>query len=130
MTQTEIDQFGTKTFQAPAEKVFVAVVAALKAQSFPIAVENAEKGMIKTGRRLIRTVAQSTGNGSAQAVDIFRQYTVTVRAAGDNQTSVAARPSIYQGDVDISEGKIWALEGAQGERTLRQNLFRDIAEQL
>ncbi len=126
MTPQLIEQSGTQTFHAPYEKVFGATVSALKSEGYPIASAEPEKGFIKTGQKLIRSVAVG-GNGSAVAVDITRQYVVHVGQAGDG-IGVSAEPRIFQGNAELSGGAIWDLDSPEGEKALWMRLFRDIKE--
>ena len=126
MTPQVIQQAGSQSFNAPYDKVFSATVNALKGEGFPIATAQPEKGMIKTGQKLIRSVARG-GNGSATAVDITRQYVVQVAKAGDG-VMVSAEPRIFQGNAELSGQPIWDLDSPEGERALWQRLFRDIRE--
>ena len=128
MSDQEIGSFGTKSFDAPKPKVFAAAIGALKAQGYQIASQNEEKGTIVTGRKIIRSVA--VGNAySATAIDYTRQYFLQLNRAG-GQTTVVARPSVYQGEADLSAQKVWDLEGPVGERVLWNSLFKQISELL
>jgi hypothetical protein len=128
MSDQEIADFGTKAYPASKPKVFAAAVGALKAQGYQIATANEEKGTIVTARKIIRSVA--VGNAySATAVDITRQYLLQLDRNGD-KTVVVARPSVFQGEADLSAQKVWDLEGPVGERVLWTSLFKQISELL
>jgi hypothetical protein len=128
MTPTVIEQAGTQAFKAPYEKVFTATVNALKGEGFPIAMAEPEKGLIKTGQKIIRSVAVG-GNHTAVAVDVTRQYVIHVGKAGDGIV-VSAEPRIFQGNAELTDQPIWDLDSPQGERALWKRLFRDIQEAL
>ena len=128
MSDQEIGSFGTKSFDAPKPKVFAAAVGALKAQGYQIASQNEEKGTILTARKIIRSVA--VGNAySATAIDVTRQYFLQLSHSG-GQTVVIARPSVFQGEADLSAQRVWDLEGPVGERVLWNSLFKQISELL
>lgn len=133
MTPTEIQTYGTHTVKATKAQAFNAITSTLKTRGFAISLENIEKGLIKTERRLIRTAASSSsvgGYAEAQAVGYYRQYNFQVNELPDGQCQIVATPRIFAGDSDISEGQIWVLEGPEGERTLWKSLFKEIDEVL
>lgn len=128
MTPNEVADHGTARVHAPANKVFTAAQGALKSEGYQVAIADPVKGLIKTNRKLVRVVAYG-GNYSAQAMEITRQYVVTVRADGAN-TVVVAEPRVFQGDRDLSDNAVWDLEGPMGERKLWSQFFRDLQEAL
>jgi len=128
MTPQIIQQSGTHAFSAPYDKVFVATVGALKSEGFPIAVSQPDTGLIKTGQKLIRTVAHG-GGGSAVAVDVTRQYVVRVTKA-EGGAVVTAEPRIFQGNAELTDGAIWDIDSPEGERALWRRLFRDVQDAL
>jgi hypothetical protein len=128
LTPNDVASYGTARFDAPTGKVFSAVQGALKSEGYQVASADSSKGLIKTNRKLVRAVA--VGNDmSAQAIEITRQYLVKVRPAG-SATVVVAEPRVFQGDLDLSDGNVWDIEGPMGERKLWSQLFRDIKEGL
>jgi hypothetical protein len=128
MTPQVIQEAGTHTFAAPLPKVFAATKSALESEGYPIALAAIDKGLIKTGQRTIRAVAQ--GNAySAVAVEITRQYVVHVTQSG-GATVVVAEPRIFQGNDELTDRPIWDLDSPAGERALWQRLFRDVQEAL
>jgi hypothetical protein len=129
MTEEEVGAYGSHSYAAPGAKVFTAVVSALKSEGYEIAVENQEKGIVRTGRKMIRAAAAG-GYGYAQAVAYTRQYMIDVRTKPDGQILVVARPRVFAGEQDLSANKVWVLEGDQGERRLWNNLFQEIGELL
>ena len=128
LTPEEIRARGTRHFDAPPDKVFTAAISALQSQGYEIAVAEPDKGILRTARKLVRAAATG-GAGYAQAVAITRQYHLTVKADGEG-TKVVARPKVFQGDADLSDGSVWQLDCAAGERTLWDRLFREIQELL
>lgn len=100
MTTEEVATYGTKELTAPPAKVFQAVVGALKAQGFAIAVEKPEKGLIKTNRRLIRSAAMGSAN-YAQAVDYTRSYSAHIEALANGTTRLSLHPYVFAGEQDL-----------------------------
>jgi len=128
LTPNDVASFGTARFDAPSGKVFAAVKGALQSEGYQVASADPTKGMIKTNRKLVRAVA--VGNSvSAQAFEVTRQYLVKIRSDGA-ATVVVAEPRVFQGDMDLSDGSVWDIDGPMGERTLWRQLFRDIKEAL
>jgi hypothetical protein len=125
MTPVEIAMNGTRSFDAPPAKVFEAVQSALKLEGYEIAIAKPEKGIIKTNRKMVRADAY----GQQSAVAVRRQYLITISADG-NRTKVEAVPRVFSGEADVSDGSVWVLEGAAGERTLWNTLFKDIEDNL
>lgn len=129
MTPAEIQTNGTHAFTAPMEKVFDATQAALKAQGYEIALANRDKGLIKTNRKLVR--ADAVGNAqAASAVEVTRQYIVTITADPKGGSKVEVIPKVFRGEADLSDGSVWVLDGAAGERTLWGRLFKEIEDAL
>jgi hypothetical protein len=129
MTPAEVSGFGTRAYDAPPTKVFKAVVQALELEGYKVPVQNLEKGLVRTARKVIRADAVG-GNGYAMAVDVSRQYYVDLKQDPSGKTVVIAQPRVYRGETDLSDGEVWVLEGADGERALWSKLFRDIGDQL
>jgi hypothetical protein len=132
MTPQVIQESGTHSFNAPYAKVFAATEGALKSEGYPIAISQPDKGLIKTGQKIIKAVARGYGSSSsyrAEAVGIARQYVVHVSRSGAT-TVVSAEPRIFQGNADLSDKPVWDLDSPQGERALWEGLFRDIQEVL
>jgi hypothetical protein len=128
MTPNEVAEHGTLRVNAPADRVFTAAQGALKSEGYQVAVADPSKGLIKTNRKMVRVVAQG-GSYSAQAIEITRQYVVTLRSDGA-ATVVTAEPRVFQGDRDLSDEAVWDLEGPMGERKLWSQFFRDLKEGL
>ena len=129
LSKEELTAYGSHHFDEPPAKVHQAVKTALLAQSFSIAVDNPQKGVIKTGRRLIRSAARG-GQHYAEAVDYSRQYVATVRAAQGGGTEVTLEPRVFAGEQDLSEQAVWVIEGELGERRLWSRLWKEIGESL
>lgn len=130
LTQADIDTSGTRTFDAPIAKVFVAAQSGLVADGYELALVNPERGIIKTKRKFLRAAASATSSYSATAVEISRQYLLTVTAVDAGKTRVQVTPRVYQGDADLSAGAVWDMESPQGERALWNRLFKEIADSL
>jgi hypothetical protein len=128
LTPAEVAQNGTATFQAPSAKVFVAAQGALKSEGYEIAIADPVKHLIKTNRKLVRAEAYGT-RYSAQAIEVTRQYVLSVSEQG-GRTVVVAEPRVFMGDRDLSSESVWDLEGPMGERRLWGQLFRDMREAL
>jgi hypothetical protein len=128
MTPAEVSSHGTASYDAPPAKVFAATQGALKSEGYEIALADANKGLIKTSRKLVRAEAVG-GAGYAQAVAATRQYVVSIHADGA-KTVVVAEPRVFMGDRDLSSESVWDIEGPMGERTLWTQLFRDVREAL
>ena len=130
LTQNDIDVYGTKIFDEEKEKVFNAVKDVLLSQNFEIEIENFEKGLIKTKRKVIGQTGVATSMSTAQYRLNYRQYYAYITETPDGKTKVVFSPKIYIGDADATEGKIWVLKGAGGEYKLWENLFKNVEERL
>ena len=125
MTTEEVQKFGTHVVSAPKEKVYKAVTGTLQSLGFNIAVEDQDKGIIKTDRKLIRA-----GSNGDNAVGYYRRYDLKITELPDGKFQIVANPKIYAGDNDLSNESDWVLDGPQGERVLWKSLFKDIDELL
>ena len=121
LTPEIITEFGTKEFSESKKKLFPIIKGVLETQGYEISIENLEKGIMKTKRKIIGV--QDTGSGT------FRAYVVNIEETG-NTAKVVFTPKIFIGDADISEKKVWALKGVAGEEQLWKNLFKDIEDAL
>lgn len=123
MTPTEIDQYGSFTYQHTQKHMFKLVIAALRAQGYEIAFSSEKKGLIKTKRKMIRMVRHQN-----QAVAMTRQYTVTFKnIPGDKvQTKISFDPLLFMGTRDLTKDKVWVLDGPEGERALWSAIFNEI----
>ena len=130
LTQSDIDSYGTKIFEGEKEKVFNVVKEVLLSQDFEIELENFEKGLIKTKRKVIGQTGVATSMSTAQYRLNYRQYYAYITETPDGKTKVVFSPKIYIGDADVTDGKIWMLKGAGGEYKLWENLFNNIEERL
>lgn len=129
LTPAEVQAHGTHRFAAPPGRVFAATVTALKLEGYEVALSRPEEGSIKTNRKVVR--ADAVGNQYAvTAVEIARQYEITVEADGDGGTKVTATPRVFVGEAEVSDQAVWQLEGPAGERTLWKRLFEEIDETL
>jgi hypothetical protein len=128
MTPAEIDQNGTRVFQAPPAKVFVASVAALRSQGYEIAAADPAKGSIVTKPKLVSAIATGDAN-QAQAVGILRRYRLSLTPSGAG-TKVRVEPGAFQGTADISAHEVWVLDGPGGERAQWSQLFQEIQANL
>jgi hypothetical protein len=125
MTQEIIDQYGTKTFNAPKDSVFNALQNVLVGQGYEIAFAKPEKGEIKTKRKIL------SGHGNDTRVSFYyKQYIGKVEEKEPGKTTVVLTPKVFSGETDISEKKCWVLKGASGEYKLWETLFNDLKEQL
>ena len=130
MTPTEIAAHGTATYDAPRSRVFTATQGALRSEGYEIATADAGKGLIKTGRKLVRATAYAVNGGTAAvATETTRQYVVSIHSE-NGKTVVVAEPRVFVGDRDLSGDAVWDLEGPMGERKLWGQLFRDVREAL
>jgi hypothetical protein len=129
LTQQELTTYGTKTLAKPLPDTFKATIGALKVMGYQIAVEDAAKGIIKTERKVIR--ANAIGNStSASATNIYRQYSLKLGESEPGKTAVTATPYVFIGERNVSEDKVWVIEGPEGERQLWSSLFKEIESQL
>jgi hypothetical protein len=128
LTQADIDTYGTKAFDEPdMEKMFRIVKEVLLGMDYQIELENFDKGLIKTKRKIIG------GTGSYNAAQVrlnYRQYYAYVSETSDGKIKVAFAPKIFIGEADVSTKSIWVLRGAGGEYKLWENLFASIEERL
>ncbi len=70
------------------------------------------------------------GANYAQAIDYTRSYSARIWSLPSGATRVSLEPRVFAGEQDLSSGKVWVLDGDQGERTLWLRLFKDIEELL
>ncbi len=130
LTPGEIAESGTHTFSASGKATFEAMLNALAAEGYEVAVSDEAKGIIVTKRKLVgqRAHAQAAG-GSAQAVGFAysRSYEIQLAAQGDT-TQVTAKPRVFENEIDISDKPVWMLDGAAGERALWKQLFDRTAQ--
>ncbi|MDD2965747.1 MAG: hypothetical protein PHU33_17530 [Bacteroidales bacterium] len=127
MTDEIISQNGTHTFENNYDQVWDAVKGALVTQGYELAYENKEKGIINTAQKMLGAVAQGNPYG-AQSTGIYRQYLVKIYKESANRSKVVVTPKIYQGNVDISDRKVWDIEGKNGEVELWNKLFKAVEE--
>jgi len=120
-----VAKYGTRTFDAPLDKVVEAAVGALKSQGYEIALASAEKGVVKTGRKIVQGL-YAGGQHGGQAVWASRQYTLSFRMEGA-ACRVSASPQYFVGEQDYTAKRYWDGEGPDGEVTLWNNLFNEMA---
>jgi hypothetical protein len=132
MTPAEISEHGSHVYHAPLADVVRAGVAALSSIGYEIASADAERGLVVTRPKLVHsstTSAAAVGGGQARGIavtrDYYRRYKLIMREQ-DGATTVAAEPSMFEGSQDISSMPIWALAGGAGERTLWDQLFKEM----
>lgn len=129
MTPAEVQTHGTHRFDAPPGRVFAATLEALKLEGYEVALSRPEEGRIKTNRKVVR--ADAVGNQYAvTAVEIARQYEITVESDGAAGTKVTATPRVFVGEAEVSDQAVWQLEGPAGERTLWKRLFEEVGDAL
>lgn len=136
MTDEEIEQYGTKEFDATVGETFDATKGALASLNYEIVLENPEKGIIKTNRIPIKAQAKGELNtygtnttANYSEVVYYRQYIFKITAT-DSGAKVKATPKIFEADHDISGDSIWELEGDKGERKLWSTIFAEIEDNL
>lgn len=136
MTDEEIEQYGTKEFDATASETFEATKNALASLNYQIVLENPDKGIIKTNRIPIKAQAKGTldtygTNTTANYSEVvyYRQYIFKITAT-ENGAKVKATPKIFEADHDISDDSIWELDGDKGERKLWSTIFNEIQDNL
>jgi hypothetical protein len=129
MTPQELNTYGTKTLAKPLPDTFKATLGALKVMGYQIAVEDQAKGIIKTERKVIRANAVG-GAYSASATNIYRQYQLKLGESEPGKTAVTATPYVFIGERNVSDDKVWVIEGPEGERQLWSSLFKEIESQL
>ncbi|MBX7097544.1 MAG: hypothetical protein K1X89_07525 [Myxococcaceae bacterium] len=122
LTAEEQRDHGARVLPAPQPQVFAAASAALRSLGYPQAIEEPGLGLLKTGRKLVRSVVQA-GVGE---VPVSRQYALHLRATGAG-TEVVAEPFLFIGERDVSREPVWQLDGDDGERALWDALFKEIA---
>lgn len=129
LTQQEITTYGQKTMPKSKPDTFKATVGALRVLGYSIAVEDADKGLIKTERKVIRAHAVGNAN-AAMATNVYRQYSLKLAEPESGKTEITATPRVFIGERDVSEDKVWVLDGPDGERTMWNSLFKEIESQL
>lgn len=122
ITAEEQRDHGARVLKAPLPQVFTAAAAALRSLGYPAAIEEPALGLLKTGRKLVRSVHQA-GVGD---VPVSRQYALRLRAT-EAGTEVIAEPFLFVGERDVSKEPVWQLDGDDGERALWEALFHEIA---
>lgn len=129
MTPEEIGSHGTHKFASSEAETFAATIGALRTLGYIVTVANEEKGMIKTDRKPLRAQAYA-GGGQAVAVEVTRQYYVRLESTDASNTTVVAEPKVFIGERDVTNDKVWMLEGPEGERELWRRLFAEIQSNL
>jgi hypothetical protein len=123
ITPEEVKSHGTIVLRTTGEKAFKASLEALKQLGYEIAIEDLTKALIVTKRKNLPDL--SAANGALYT----KQYTIEVRDTG-GATRVTATPAIFRNDVDVSEKKVWELDGPIGERELWRQLLAKIEQLL
>lgn len=86
LTPDEIATYGTAAFEAPRERVFRACVAALEANGYTIARDDAAAGLIVTERMQARSARL------AEDEELLRRYEIALRPAAGAAIEVVATP--------------------------------------
>jgi len=85
------------------------------------AASSPEKGLIVTGRKLVRVQPNIWIGG---ATTYTRQFVVRLFTDADtNDVVVSALPKVFENDADISERPVWDL---RGERQLWAQFFQQV----
>ncbi|MEZ4227246.1 MAG: hypothetical protein R3B13_40275 [Polyangiaceae bacterium] len=130
LTPAEISESGTRRFSAQRNATFDAMLKAIAAEGYAVAVSDKARGVIITECKLVgdRAVAHAAG-GSAYGVGFkyYRSYEIAIDGDG-NRTKVTAVPKLFENDIEISDKAVWALDGAAGERALWSHLFERVAQ--
>ncbi len=141
MSTAEVQLHGRQTFLASYEEVFEASVVALKGLGYEVVGAKAERGLITTAPKHIKSLAHTSGShselslgissssASSERVDFYRRYRLEVRQV-DSSVRVVAQPSIHRGASDSSHEPMWDLDSPLGERSLWDQLFLEIKSQL
>jgi hypothetical protein len=127
MDAEEVSAHGSRAFKGTMDKVFQATIDALKSEGYEVVVQNPEKGLIRTNRRDVRTVAHA-GYAVAVAVTYTRQYVVNLTLDAEG-VRVSATPHIFANGEEMN-GDVWQIQGPQGERALWDRLFKTLEESL
>ncbi|WNG47602.1 hypothetical protein F0U60_28370 [Archangium minus] len=122
LSDKEVADYGTMSFNAPRDRVMAAAVATLTSMGFVGAVVDLEKGLIQTDRKIIRVDGVQTAQDQVVSLTYSRQYVLRFTENGDT-TVVSAKPRLYENDVEISDKPIWSI---QGEQQLWKQLFTDM----
>jgi hypothetical protein len=132
LTAQEIDTYGTKKYVAPKDKLTDDIAAVLQGMGYEVVVADPEKGLVKTSRKEIGQSTQTTGRAtrgrvSARSVSTsyFRQYVVNIKDNG-KAAVVRVTPKVFIGERDVSNEKVWNIDGAGGERELWQSFFGEL----
>jgi hypothetical protein len=117
MTKEVIATYGSRLFTATRTEAANAVVTALQSSGFQIAVNEPERGLIKTARRLVTS--------SRDALFIYcRQYIARINRT-DGGVMVTLAPRIFENDFDVTDKPIW---NTRAEVKLWQSLFTEVAD--
>jgi hypothetical protein len=133
MKQEYIDEYGTKTFNRSKEEIYPIIKEVLQNNGFEIELDRLEKGLIKTNKKVVGTTGNATHSeysSSAQYRSNYRQYYVTINKESENEAKVVFKPKFFIGDADVSEKRIWVLNGNAGEIKIWERLFSEIEERL
>lgn len=125
LSAKEVADYGTKRFDAPVEKVFAAASNALKSMGYQVVIENADKGLLQSDRKYIRTDGHAVSSSVVGTV-YTRQYLVRVVAV-EPMVEVVVTPRLFQNDIEISNERVWALEG---EKHLWAQFFSELENSL
>lgn len=123
LSDKDVADHGTTSFNAPRDRVMAAAVATLGSMGFEVAFVDLEKGLIQTDRKLIRVDAALSSPDQAVGLTYTRQYVLRFTENG-GATEVSARPRLYENDMEISDKPVWSM---QGEQQLWKQLFTDMS---
>lgn len=129
LTRSEIESHGTRVYAVESRALADAAARTLQVMGYEVALSDPERGLVKTGRKLIRAQAIG-GPGGAQSSGIYRQYQIAISPAGEAGSRIEVTPSVFVGERDMSREDVWVIEGPEGERQLWDDYFRELEQVL
>jgi hypothetical protein len=129
LTPELIHDDGRVVLAAPPEKVFQAAQEALAALNIGVAVAKPDQGLIVSKRFTLSTSAVASGY-SASLVEDTLQYELLVKGIADGKTELIASPKAFRNAREMTDEKVWILDGQYGQRPRWQRLFGEVRRML
>ena len=133
MTQQEIETNGTKSYPVPKAQLVESITVVLKGMGYEVVRSDPEKGVVTTARKEIGQSTytagvrgRSTSSSHSMTTGYYRQYLVRIEETSAGVSRVRVTPKVFIGERDVSEDKVWNIDGRGGERELWHNIFRDL----
>jgi hypothetical protein len=146
LTPQDVEAYGTRDFATSKEELVKDVAVVLEGMGYEVVLADAEKGLVKTGRKQIGQVTSTSGissnretskgkygttssgssSSTSYSTSYYRQYVVKVEDSGHGKLKVRVTPKVFIGERDVSNEEVWKLEGAGGEIELWASFFSEL----